>query len=78
MRPSLLPNLPLEGAGYTLKCDYRHITDTTFRQDTDFPEKFPQYHKKRQARMDLPFFGDPPGIRTPDPLLKRQLLCQLS
>ena len=23
-------------------------------------------------------FGDPPGIRTPDPLLKRQLLCQLS
>ena len=22
--------------------------------------------------------GDPPGIRTPDPLLKRQLLCQLS
>ena len=23
-------------------------------------------------------FGDPLGIRTPDPLLKRQLLCQLS
>ena len=24
------------------------------------------------------FFGDPPEIRTPDPLLKRQLLCLLS
>ena len=24
------------------------------------------------------FCGDPSGIRTPDPLLKRQLLCQLS
>ena len=24
------------------------------------------------------FPGDPAGIRTPDPLLKRQLLCQLS
>jgi len=24
------------------------------------------------------FFGDPLEIRTPDPLLKRQLLCQLS
>ena len=24
------------------------------------------------------FSGDPAGIRTPDPLLKRQLLCQLS
>ena len=24
------------------------------------------------------FLGDPAGIRTPDPLLKRQLLCQLS
>ena len=23
-------------------------------------------------------FGDPTGIRTPDPLLKRQLLCRLS
>ena len=23
-------------------------------------------------------FGDPPEIRTPDPLLKRQLLCRLS
>ena len=24
------------------------------------------------------FCGDPSGIRTPDPLLKRQLLCRLS
>ena len=24
------------------------------------------------------FTGDPSGIRTPDPLLKRQLLCRLS
>ena len=28
--------------------------------------------------MGICFFGDPPGIRTPDPLLKRQLLCRLS
>ena len=34
--------------------------------------------KKRKMPMHLPLFGDPPGIRTPDPLLKRQLLCQLS
>ena len=34
--------------------------------------------KKADTRMGLCFFGDPPGIRTPDPLLKRQLLCQLS
>ena len=25
-----------------------------------------------------PFFGDPAEIRTPDTLLKRQVLCQLS
>ena len=34
--------------------------------------------KKRKTPMHLPLFGDPPGIRTPDPLLKRQLLCRLS
>ncbi len=34
--------------------------------------------KKADTRMGICFFGDPPGIRTPDPLLKRQLLCQLS
>ena len=28
--------------------------------------------------MGMCFFGDPSGIRTPDPLLKRQLLCRLS
>ncbi len=35
------------------------------------------YQKERQA-MPVSLFGDPAGIRTPDPLLKRQLLCQLS
>ena len=34
--------------------------------------------KKRATRMGGSFFGDPLEIRTPDPLLKRQLLCQLS
>ena len=34
--------------------------------------------KKATTRMGGGFFGDPPEIRTPDPLLKRQLLCQLS
>ena len=28
--------------------------------------------------MGTPFFGDLAGIRTPGPLLKRQLLCRLS
>ena len=30
------------------------------------------------ASILLAGFGDPSGIRTPDPLLKRQLLCRLS
>ena len=30
------------------------------------------------AKRTLRPRGDPAGIRTPDPLLKRQLLCQLS
>ena len=38
----------------------------------------PSDGKKADTRMGICFFGDPPGIRTPDPLLKRQLLCQLS
>ena len=33
-----------------------------------------------QPTASIPFlqYGDPAGIRTPDPLLKRQLLCRLS
>ena len=34
--------------------------------------------KKAQKHKLLGFFGDPPEIRTPDPLLKRQLLYLLS
>ena len=33
---------------------------------------------KKTAHGCVPFSGDPAGIRTPDPLLKRQLLCRLS
>ena len=33
---------------------------------------------KKTAKMAVFFFGDPAGIRSPDPLLKRQLLCLLS
>ena len=34
--------------------------------------------KKSRCQKASALFGDPPEIRTPDPLLKRQLLCQLS
>ena len=34
--------------------------------------------KKRHTPKGMAFFGDPLEIRTPDPLLKRQLLCRLS
>ena len=34
--------------------------------------------KKQTPQWGICFLGDPPEIRTPDPLLKRQLLCQLS
>ncbi len=34
--------------------------------------------KKQIPQMGICFFGDSLEIRTPDPLLKRQLLCQLS
>ena len=34
--------------------------------------------KKKDTPGRVLLFGDPSGIRTPDPLLKRQLLCQLS
>ena len=30
------------------------------------------------ASIPFRYYGDPAGIRTPDPLLKRQLLCRLS
>ena len=33
---------------------------------------------KRKRHANACLFGDPAGIRTPDPLLKRQLLCLLS
>ncbi len=34
--------------------------------------------KKDMTHGHVLFYGDPSGIRTPDPLLKRQLLCLLS
>ena len=34
--------------------------------------------KKSVPKVDPRSYGDPAGIRTPDPLLKRQLLCRLS
>ena len=34
--------------------------------------------KKADTRLGICLFGDPSEIRTPDPLLKRQLLCLLS
>ena len=37
---------------------------------------------RKQAKnpkcVSIPDFGDPPEIRTPDTLLKRQVLCRLS
>ena len=38
----------------------------------------PQSIKIRTQRMLCPYFGDPPGTRTPDLRLKRALLYQLS
>ena len=35
-------------------------------------------HKKRNSHLAVSFFGAPAGIRTPDTLLKRQVLCLLS
>ncbi len=32
----------------------------------------------RQISNPAGFSGEPPGIRTPDPLIKSQMLCQLS
>ena len=37
-----------------------------------------QIHSSQCAEFVFASFGDPLEIRTPDPLLKRQLLCQLS
>ena len=38
----------------------------------------PLTSKKPDTHKGIRFFGDPSGIRTPDPLLKRQLLYRLS
>ena len=40
-------------------------------------------HRRKECKnadtlMGIGVFGDPSEIRTPDPLLKRQLLCRLS
>ena len=37
-----------------------------------------QIYSSQCAGFVFASLGDPPEIRTPDPLLKRQLLCQLS
>jgi hypothetical protein len=37
-----------------------------------------QNSSKRDGLMTVSFFGAPAGIRTPDTLLKRQVLCLLS
>ena len=39
---------------------------------------WPPEPKKKDSLAAVLLFGDPSGIRTPDPLLKRQLLCRLS
>ena len=39
---------------------------------------FENFKKERQLKSCLSFFGASSGIRTPDTLLKRQVLCQLS
>ena len=38
----------------------------------------PQIHSHLKAGWYLRIFGDPAEIRTPDTLLKRQVLCRLS
>ena len=48
------------------------------RVGTEFesPRSFPK--KRKDTKVSFLFFGDPLEIRTPDPLLKRQLLYLLS
>ena len=56
---------------HALKTCHRHVFLTSFR--------IPDKHKKRKKHVPLPLaFGDPSGIRTPDTLIKSQVLCQLS
>ena len=48
----------------------RRITESSKRNT----EKLPQHTLRELCLYD----GDPAGVRTPDPLLKRQMLCRLS
>ena len=45
---------------------------------TAFAKQKRSHQKEETPRGVFLLFGDPAGIRTPDPLLKRQLLCRLS
>lgn len=44
----------------------------------NFNAKYAKEDNQFKSRFVSGRFGDPAGIRTPDPLLKRQLLCRLS
>ena len=43
-----------------------------------FVESICKLENKKPERKSFGFFGAPAGIRTPDTLLKRQVLCRLS
>ena len=61
-------------------CRKAHIISVSviIRETTSFAEG-KHHSKKHLVLMDKALFcGDPAGIRTPDTLLKRQVLCRLS
>ena len=60
---------------------YRYAPSTCFpaiHPISGWPFPFKQMALYKDPGAFAPGSGDPPGIRTPDPLLKRQLLCRLS
>ncbi len=84
MIPTLLCGDPLE-----IRLPFRHWRKrwtarrarraSACRRQAEFAcSNLPRIENKQIPQWGICLFGDPLEIRTPDPLLKRQLLCQLS
>ena len=82
--PSGIPNPAFHGADPVRSRRFAH------REKLYFCPHFPRakvagflltsivHQSKRDACRHPSYFGEPSGIRTPDPLIKSQMLCQLS
>ena len=53
------------------------VSDASFRRVSGVLKPTDKQNKKHTVWCAF-YFGDPSGIRTPDTLLKREMLCQLS